>query len=146
MGAIALRAVCGVGVQSGKGTAERIAVFQCAEAGIDGDRHVEILEIVADLRAFIGETGHAAPRCAAETVQRRAAAFAADKPAVRQVVARGEAAACGDRVAIKRHQARQAGVAVRALARAETTAEATWPGRGPIWHRILFLKHTPPTE
>src|ERR1700730_7533155 len=84
----------GDGVEAGKRTTDASIVFQAVETGIDRDGRA--IEVVAELHAVAGERGDIAPASTltkAVHAQPHSAAFAADKPAVRKIVARGKAAA-----------------------------------------------------
>jgi len=108
----------GRGVEVGKRAADAGIVFQGVEAGIDRDGRAR--EVVTELHAFVGERW-----CFAEYsglteavhAQTQSAAFAADKPAVRKIVARGKAAASAT---IK---GRKSAVRVRALVGGQVAAE-----------------------
>src|SRR5882757_7420783 len=112
------RQCAGRGVEVGKRAPDSGIVFQGVEAGIDRDGRA--LEVVTELHAFVGERWCFA-ECSglAEAVhaQTQSAAFAADKPAVREMVARGKTAASAT------VKARKSTVRVRALVGGRTAAE-----------------------
>src|SRR5258708_30012345 len=89
----------GRGVEGRKRAADAGIIFQGVETGIDRDGQPArgILEVVAELHALVRK--RAAERAIlleAVRAQTQAAAFAADKPAVRKIVAlRGKAEASG---------------------------------------------------
>src|ERR1700732_1217091 len=99
----------GRGVEVGKRATDAGIVFQGVEAGIDRDGRAR--EVITELHAFVGERWCCA-ECSglAEAVhaQTQSAAFAADEPAVRKIVARGKGAASAtvkDRTSAVRVQA-----------------------------------------
>src|SRR5258705_3915723 len=111
----------GHGVEAGQGSSIE---FQGVETGIDRDGRV--LEVVAELRAFVGERGDIAPRSSlAEAVnaQTQSAPLAADKPSVLEIVARGKVAASGGAAA----EGQKVAVRVRALVRSRVAAKAGLP-------------------
>ena len=64
-------------------------VFQRVETGIEGDgRPAAVLQAVAELHAFAIERAETAERALAEAAEAHAVALAADKKAVRKIVAR----------------------------------------------------------
>src|SRR5262245_48648527 len=83
-------------VEGGKRASDAGIIFQGIETGIDGDG---VLELVAELRALVLKRADIAERSKlvdAIHAQPHGAAFAADKPAARKIVARiGKAAASG---------------------------------------------------
>src|ERR1700731_1454977 len=125
----------GHGVEGGKRAADAGIIFQGVETRIDREGYpARVLEVVAELHALVIKRAEIAERSIlvdAVHAQTHAAAFAADKPAVRKIVAhRGKAAASG----VTAVKARKVAVSVRALAGGQTT-EADGPAWGPIWHR-----------
>ena len=126
MHAIAGRA--GRGVEGRKRGTDAGIVFQRVEPAVDGNGRV--LERVAKPHASSLERAERAGLVDAAQAQARtqAAAFAADKPAVRKIVPRGKAAGA---TVLK---AREAGLRVRALPGIQIAAEAE-PARRPIGHR-----------
>src|SRR4051794_15887346 len=132
-----LRAIAGQragrGVKGSKRATGAGIVFQCVETGINRDRRV--LEVVAELCAFGRKRAEVAERSKpAKAVHAHAAACAAEKPAVRKIVAR-----LGNTAAVK---ARKVAVSDRALVDGAT--EAGRPIRDPIWHRAgLGMRRSP---
>src|SRR5258708_36962254 len=118
----------GHGVEGGKGTTDAEIIFQGVETGIDREGWpARVLEVVAELHALVIKRADIAERSVlvdAVHAQTHAAAFAADKPAVRKIVAHiGKVAASGA-TAVK---ARQCAVSVRALADGWIATEADGP-------------------
>src|SRR5580765_6650852 len=132
MGAIAWQGA-GCGVEGSKRATDASIIFQGVEPGID--REGGVLEVVAELHALVIKRADIAERSIlVDTVhaQTHAAAFAADKPAVRKIVARiGKAAASG----VTAVKARKVAVSVRALADGWVAAQADGPAWDPICHR-----------
>src|ERR1700730_2829752 len=122
----------GHGVEGRKRAADAGVVFQRVETGID--REGCVLEVVAELHALVIKRVEIAKRSIpvdAVHAQTHAAAFAADKPAVRKIVAhRGKAAASG----VTAVKARKVAVRVRTLADGWIAREADGPARDPISH------------
>src|SRR6266851_10161726 len=119
----------GRAVEGGKRATDAGIIFQGVETGID--REGCVLEVVAEVikRADIAERSIPVDAVHAQT---HAAAFAADKPAVRKIVAHiGKAAASG----VTAVKARKVAVSVRALADGQIATEADGPAWGPICHR-----------
>src|ERR1700694_5410024 len=90
----------GRGIEGSKRVTDAGIVFQGIETGIDREgRSARALEVVAELHALVSERGDMPDRSiliVAAHAQTHAAALAADKPAVRKIVARiGKAAASG---------------------------------------------------
>src|SRR6266481_6955008 len=88
----------GHGVEGGKRATDAGVIFQGVETGIDRDgQPTRAFEVVTELHAFAIERAEIAKSCIpvdAAHAQTHAAAFAADKPAVRKIVAHiGKAAA-----------------------------------------------------
>src|SRR6202171_2283889 len=108
------RQCAGHGVEGGKRASDAGAIFQGVETGID--REGCVLEVVAELHALVIQRAKIAERSIpvdAVHAQTHAAAFVADKPAVRKIVAhRGKDAASG----VTAVKARKVTVSVRALA------------------------------
>src|SRR6202158_5683144 len=107
----------GRGVEGSKRVTDAGVVFQGIETGIDREgRPARALEVVAELHALERGGADIAERSiliGAAHAQTHAAAFAADKPAVRKIVAhRGKAAASG----VTAVKARKVAGSVRALA------------------------------
>src|SRR5206468_9331734 len=86
------------------------------------------LEVVAELHAFRIERAERASLVDAAHAQAHAAAFIADKPAVRKIVARR-----GKAAGVTAAKARKVAIIVRSLAGIQAAAEAE-PARGPICH------------
>src|ERR1700730_12174234 len=103
----------GHGVEGRKRVTDAGVIFQGVETGID--REGCVLEVVAELHALVIKRAEIAERSIpvdAVHTQTHAATFAADKPAVRKIVAhRGKAAASG----VTAVKARKVAVSVRAL-------------------------------
>src|SRR6202023_2995700 len=107
----------GHGVEGGKRATDAGIIFQGVETGIDREgQPTPVFEVVAELHAFGIERAEVAKSCIlvdAAHAQTHAAAFAADKPAVRKIVAHiGKAAASG----VAAVKAQKVAVSVRALA------------------------------
>src|ERR1700730_13557698 len=133
MPAIASQCAGGRGVEGSKRVTDAGIVFQGIETGIDREgRPARVLEVVAELHALVSERSDIAERSiliGAAHTQTHAAAFAADKPAVRKIVAHiGKAAASG----VTAVKARKVAVSVRALVAGQIAAEAD----GPAWEQI----------
>ncbi len=116
-------------------TGQAIPVWYDAYSNTVPERRDYNINIAIVVSACPHRQARTCARSAGKTVQRHATVFAADKPAVRQVEARGECAAAGE-AAVKRRKGRQAGVGVGALARGETGRETGRPGRSPIGHGV----------
>src|SRR5258708_20947232 len=87
-----MRAIAGQRAGRGVEGAERATdagiEFKGVETGIDRDGRPRVLEAVAELHAFGSERAEIAKsRILSDAAQADAAAFAADKPAVRKIVA-----------------------------------------------------------
>src|SRR6202165_2085067 len=126
----------GRGVEGSKRVTDAGVVFQGIETGIDREgRPARVLEVVAELHALVSERADIAERSiliGAAHAQTHAAAFAADKPAVRKIVAHiGKAAASG----VTAVKARKVAVSVQTLAGGRIAAEAEGPAWDPICHR-----------
>jgi len=135
----------GHGVEGGGKVTEAGFIFQGVETGIDRDRQsARAVEIVTELYAFGIDRAEIAERCIlvdAVHAQTDAAAFAADKPAIRKIVARvGKAAASG----VTAVEAGKVAIRVRALAGGRITTEADRPAWEPICHgRGLGMGRSP---
>src|SRR6188768_3153192 len=115
----------GHGVEGRKNAANAGIVFQRVEAGIERDGCV--LEVVAELHAFGIERAERAGLV--EAAQAHGAAFIADKPAVRKIVARR-----GKAAGVAAAKAGKNAVGIGTLAGIQIAAEAE-PARGPVSHR-----------
>src|ERR1700730_823666 len=121
----------GHGVEGRKRAADAGVKFQRVETGID--REGCVLEIVAELHALVIKRAEIAERSIpvdAAHAQTHAAAFAADKPAVRKIVAHRGKAASG----VTAVEARKVAVSVGALADRWIATEAGGPAWNPIVH------------
>jgi hypothetical protein len=110
----------GRGVEGRERTADAGIVFQGVETGIDREGPAHVLEVVAELHALVRKRAGIAERSSlidAVHAQTHAAAFAADKPAVRKIVAPPGVAAV---------EARQAAAGGRIAPEAD----------GPAWNQI----------
>src|SRR6266481_7968217 len=111
----------GHGVEGGKRAADAGVIFQGVETGIDREgQPARVFEVVAELHALVIKRGDIAERSIlvdAVHAQTHAAAFAADKPAVRKIGAHIGKAASGV-TAVK------VAVSVRALADSWIAPEA----------------------
>lgn len=107
-------------------------VFQRVETGKEGDgRPAAVLQAVAELHAFAIERPETAEGALAETAEAHGVALAADKKAVRKIVAR-----IGRTVSdVAEVKARKVPVRVRALVRRRISPESHRPARNPITHR-----------
>src|SRR6266481_5631884 len=123
----------GRGVEGGKRATDGSIIFQGVETGIDREgQPTRVFEAVAELHAFGIERAEIAKSCIpVDAAQAHAAAFAADKPAVRKIVAHIGKAAASRVTAVK---ARKVAVSVRALAGGWIATEADGPAWGPICH------------
>src|SRR6476660_4804205 len=124
----------GRGVERGKRAANAGIIFQGVETGIDREgQPARVFEVVAELHAFVIKRAEIAERIPVDAAHAQTpAAFAADKPAVRKIVARiGKAAASG----VTAVKARKVAVSVRALADGWVAAQADGPAWDPICHR-----------
>src|SRR5450631_458532 len=126
------RQCAGHGVEGGKRVTDAGVIFQGVEPGID--REGCVLEVVAELHALVIKRAEITERSIqvdAVHAQTHAAAFAADKPAVRKIVAHiGKAAASG----VTALKARKVAVSVRVLADGQIATEADRPAWNPIVH------------
>src|SRR3984893_16489868 len=121
-------------VEGGKRATDAGIIFQGVEAGINRERQpARVFEVVAELHAFvIKRVAERSVLVDAVHAQTHAAAFAADKPAVRKIVAHiGKAAASG----VTAVKARKVAVSVRALADGQIATEADGPAWDPICYR-----------
>src|SRR5206468_12634134 len=119
----------GFGVERRERAADAGIVFQRVETGIKGDGQAAALQAVAELNAFAIERAETAGRTLAETAEAQAAALAADKKAVRKIVARVGRAVSD----VAEVEARKAPVSVRALAC--IAAKTHRPAGNPVIHR-----------
>src|ERR1700736_1395970 len=136
MPAIASQCAGGRGVEGSKRVTDAGVVFQGIETGIDREgRPPRALEVVAELHALVSERADIAERSiliGAAHAQTHAAAFAADKPAVRKIVAHiGKAAAWG----VTADKARKVAVSVQTLDAGQIATEAEGRARDPICQR-----------
>src|SRR6266851_110894 len=125
----------GRSVEGGKRATDAGIIFQGVETGIDREgQPARVLEVVAELHALVIKRADIAERSIlvdAVHAQTHAAAFAADKPAVRKTVAHiGKAAASG----VTAVKARKVAVSVRVLAGGQIATEADGPAWDPICH------------
>jgi hypothetical protein len=134
MRAIACQCAGGRVVEGSKRATIADIIFQGVETGIERDGQAataRTLKVVAELHALVTKRADIAEPVGladAGHAQTQAAAFAADKPAVREIVAR--AAASGVTAA----KARKVAVAVPAQAEAWIATEADGPAWDPIGH------------
>src|SRR5450759_5319 len=126
----------GHGVEGGKRATDAGVIFQGVETRIDREgQPARVLEVVAELHAFgIKRTEVAKSRTLVDAAQAQThpAAFAADKPAVRKIVAHIGNAAAPRVTAVK---ARKVAVSVRTLADGQIATKTDGPTWEPIWHR-----------
>src|SRR6267378_8605413 len=134
----------GHGIEGGKRATDAAAIFQGVETAKDREgQPARVLEVVAELHAFIIDIAERASLVDAVHAQTHAAAFAADKPAVREIVAHiGKAAASG----ITAVKARKVAVSVRVLAGGWIATEADGPAWDPICNGVGLGMGRSPAE